>query len=190
MRNINKVLIGLAIGGAAFATVGAGAGADFVDTPTAHQTINSGTMLIRLSADGHTSTSDAVTPASITLNPIGPTASTFSITKDIKAKNVGTVPGTLNDLKLSDSGPDTNPLANDVWVVVYGPDYAQQLCSNTLANCEGVNLAANYAGGITLAPGHSAEFHVVYYAGNYEPALTNVDEGKVLNTTLTYTFSG
>ena len=190
MRNINKVLIGLAIGGAAFATVGAGAGADFVDMPTAHQTINSGTMLIQLTSGSHTSTSDAVTPASITLDPIGPTASTFSVTKDITAKNVGTVAGTLTNLQLSDSGPDTTPLANDIYVVVYGPNYGTQLCSNTIAKCEGVNLASKYPGGISLAPGDSAAFHVVYYAGKYVPALTNADEGKILNTTLTYTFSG
>ena len=35
MRKINKVLIGLTIVGAGFATVGAGAGADFVTSPTA-----------------------------------------------------------------------------------------------------------------------------------------------------------
>jgi hypothetical protein len=188
VRNINKVLVALTIGGAAFGTIGSGAGADFIDHPAAHQQINSGTLLVSLSGDGQSSDATAVTPAAITLNPIGPTNSSFSSYKTITATNKGTVTGTMSDIELGTTG-DVDPLANDVHISVARED-GTYVCSGSVAHCTGVNLTPG--GSYVLAPGASLVMHISTYAGGNSgaPALTNVDEGKILNETLSYTVNG
>jgi hypothetical protein len=189
MRIINKILIGATIAGAGLATVGMGAGADFVDSPTVHQTVKTGTLLVDLSGGGNTATATTSTPASLTLPPIGPTGSSFTDYKTVDATNDGTVTGTVTDLELTATG-DVTPLATDLHeTITYGPSYTQ-LCSGSVAHCTGVNLVPS--GGITLAPGQTVQLQISIYAGGNTgaPALTNIDEGKILNTTLTYTVTG
>jgi hypothetical protein len=193
MRNINKVLVALVVGGAAFGTVGAGAGASFIDSPSANDTVNTGTLLIDLSSsDGHVGSAVLGTPASITLTSIGPVGSNFTATKKITATNNGSVTGTITNVALSATG-DTTPLATDLHTTVYDSAFTKQLCSGTVAHCEGANLAtAVDPAGIVLNPGDSYTFIVQTYAGGVTgaPALTNVDEGKSLSETLQYTVTG
>jgi hypothetical protein len=188
MRNINKILVGVTVVGAGMATIGIGAGATFVDSPSAHQTVNTGTLLIDLTDGTNTATGTAVSPASLALVPIGPTGSSFSDYKTITATNNGTVTGTVTDLELTTTG-DVTPLANDVHISVADPA-SNYVCSGTVAHCTGTNLTPG--GSFVLAPGHSLVMHISTYAGGNSgaPALTNVDEGKILNESLTYTVSG
>jgi hypothetical protein len=188
MRTINKILVGVTVAGAGFATVGAGAGADFVDSPSAQQTINSGTLLIDLSSGAHTATATNSAPASLSLDAIGPAASNFSTFKTITATNNGTITGTVKDIELTTTG-DVTPLANDVHTSVSGPT-SVYTCSGTVAHCTATNLTPG--GSFTLAPGESLVMHVATYAGGNSgaPALSNVDEGKTLNEALTYTVTG
>ncbi len=51
MRTINKVLGGIVIAGAAFGTVGTGAGATFTDAIHAQQKITAGTMAVSVSSN-------------------------------------------------------------------------------------------------------------------------------------------
>jgi hypothetical protein len=188
MRNINKVLLGATVVAAGFATVGAGAGADFVDSPSVHQTVSTGTILIDVTSGGQTSSATAGTPASLSLSPLTGTKSTFSYFQTITATNHGTISGTVKDIELATSG-DVNPLANDVHMSVAGPN-SVYTCSGSVAHCTGTNLvpAASFT---TLAPGQSLVMYVATYAGGASgaPALTNVDEGKSLNWVLNYTVS-
>jgi hypothetical protein len=188
MRKINKVLIGLTIVGAGFATVGAGAGADFVTSPTASQTINTGTLTVSVSDGTNTSNGSVDTPAALALTPIGPTNSSFSNYKTIIVKNTGNVTATVTNVQLTTSG-DVTPLANDVHISVADPT-SHYVCSGTVAHCTGVNLTPG--GSFVLAPGASLLMPISTYAGGNSgaPALTNVDEGKTLNDTLTYTVTG
>jgi hypothetical protein len=188
MRKINKLLLGLTVVGAGFATVGAGAGADFVTSPAAHQTINTGTLSISLSDGTNTSNGTIDTPASLNLAPIGPTNSSFSNYKSITATNTGSVTATVSNLQLTTSG-DVTPLANDVHISVADPN-SVYVCSGSVAHCTGVNLTPG--GSFVLAPGASLVMHISTYAGGLSgaPALTNIDEGKTLNEALTYTVTG
>jgi hypothetical protein len=188
MRKINKVLIGLTVVGAGFATVGAGAGADFVTSPTASQTINTGTLTVSLSDGTNTVNGTVDSPAALTLAAIGPTGSSFSDYKTITAKNTGNVTATVTNLQLTTSG-DVTPLANDVHISVARED-SVYVCSGSVAHCTGVNLTPG--GSYVLAPGASLIMHISTYAGGASgaPALTNADEGKSLTDTLTYTISG
>jgi hypothetical protein len=187
VRNINKVLVALTIGGAAFGTIGAGAGADFIDHPSAQQQVNTGTLLVSLASGNHSADATAVTPAAITLDSIGPTNSSFKDYKTITATNKGTVTGTVSDVELATAG-DVDPLANDAHISI-SVDNGGYVCSGTVAHCTAVNLVP---GGYTLAPGASMAIHISTYAGGNTgaPALTNVDEGKVLNETFNYTVNG
>jgi hypothetical protein len=188
MRKINKVLIGLTIVGAGFATVGAGAGADFVTSPTASQTINTGTLTVSVSDGTNTVNGTVDSPAALALAAIGPTGSSFKDYKTITLKNTGNVTATVTDIELTTSG-DINPLANDVHISIADPT-SHYVCSGTVAHCTGVNLTPG--GSFVLAPGASLVMPVSTYAGGNTgaPALTNVDEGKTLVDTLTYTVSG
>jgi hypothetical protein len=188
MRKINKVLIGLTVVGAGFATVGAGAGADFVTSPTASQTINTGTLTVSVTDGTNTSNGSVSTPAALALMPIGPTNSSFSNYKTVTLKNTGNVTATVTDVELTTSG-DVNPLANDVHVSIADPT-SHYVCSGTVAHCTGVNLTPG--GSFVLAPGASLVMPISTYAGGNSgaPALTNIDEGKTLNDTLTYTVTG
>lgn len=185
MRKINKVLIGLTIVGAGFATVGAGAGADFVTSPSASQTISTGTLTVSVSDGTNTSNGTVNSPAVLTLAPIGPTNSSFSNYHTITLKNTGNITATVTDVELTTSG-DVNPLANDVHISIADPT-SHYVCSGTVAHCTGVNLTPG--GSFVLAPGASLVMPVSTYAGGNSgaPALTNVDEGKVLTDALTYT---
>jgi hypothetical protein len=197
MRNVNKFLIVAIVGGAGFATIGSGAGAAFVDSPSAHQTINTGTLLIGLSdgSGGHSASGTTTTPAALTLSDVGPTSSSFKNTADITATNNGTVSGTISDIELATTG-DVSPLATDMQMAVYDQDYSTQLCTGTVAHCTGVNLAtkATPASELTLAPGAKYTIHVETYAGgSYAGApasLSNADEGRTLHESLTYTVNG
>ena len=188
MRTINKVLVGLTVIGAGLGTVGVGASAQFVDSPAAHQTINSGTLLISLSDGTTTAKGTAVTPASLNLAPIGPTNSSFSDYKTITATNTGTVTGVVRDVELTTAG-DVNPLATDVHTSI-ADEKGFYTCSGSVAHCTSTNLTPG--GTYTLAPGQSLVMHISTYAGGLSgaPELTNIDEGKVLNTALTFTVTG
>jgi hypothetical protein len=186
MRNINKILLGATVVAAGFATVGAGAGADFVDSPSVHQTVSTGTLQIDLTSNGKTAAATLGTPAALELAPLGPTSSSFSYVQTIIATNNGTVTGTVKDIQLTLTGD--RALANDVLTVVTGPDW-RNTCSGSAARCIGTNLTPG--GSVTLAPGKSLEMHLGVYAGGASgwPALTNADQGKSLGETLTYTVS-
>ncbi len=188
MRKINKVLIGLTVVGAGFATVGAGAGADFLTSASASQTINAGTLTVSLSDGTNTSNGGINTPAALNLAPIGPTGSYFKDYKTITLKNTGNVTATVTNVELSTSG-DVTPLANDAHISVADPT-SHYVCSGTVAHCTGVNLTPG--GSFVLAPGASLVMPISTYAGGNTgaPALTNVDEGKTLYETLTYTVTG
>lgn len=199
MRTINKVLVGVTIAAAGFATVGAGAGADFIDNSSATQGITAGSLSISLSDGTHTSQGTTSTPASLTLAAIGPTSSSFSDYKTITATNTGNVTATVRDLRLTTSG-DVNPLADDVHISVANSK-GYYTCSGSVAHCTNTNLTPTVDGALgyppaigtyTLAPGASLVIHISTYAGGLSgaPALTNADEGKVLNETLTYTIAG
>jgi len=195
MRMINKVLIGLTVSGAAFATVGSGAGASFIDSPSVHQEVDTGTLLVDLStgaANGPVATATTSVPASLTLPTISPLGSSFMVANDIVATNNGTIPGTITDVELSTLAP-VSKLAKDATITIWADDFAHELCSNTVANCSHVNLAtAANAAGIALAPGKSYTFHIHTYAGaaNYANELTNADEGQSIVENLKYTVTG
>lgn len=188
MRNINKLLIGATVAGAAFATVGSGAGAVFLDTPVASQQVETGTVLISLSDGTNTATGTTMDSASLSLAPIGPTGSTFKKVVKITATNHGTVAGTITNIQLASTGD--SQLAKDIHTTIYKSDWATQICSGSIAHCSGPNLTPD--GSVTLAPNASVTLIVETYAGGPSgaPALTNIDEGRTINETLQFTVTG
>ena len=190
MRTINKVLVGITLASAGFAAVGTGAGAEFIDNSSASQSVSSGTLSISLSDGTHSSQGSSTTPASLPLSAIGPTGSSFSNYKTVTATNTGNVTATVRDIELTTSG-DVTPLATDVHTSIAGPTvYSQYVCSGSVAHCTGTNLTPG--GSYVLAPGASITLAISTYAGGNSgaPALSNTDEGKTLNETLTFTIAG
>jgi hypothetical protein len=193
MRNINKVLIGATVVGAGIATVGIGAGANFVDSPSTTQSVQTGTLLTTLNSGGVSSTSTAVTPANIALAALANEPSNFKNYKDIAATNSGTLAGTVSSIVLSQTG-DTGSLGADasttISLVKPGDPVttSTQLCSGTIAHCTGSNLLTSSF----VAPSGST-WHILVstYAGLNTGAasLTNVDEGKAIVETLTASVS-
>lgn len=209
MRNLNKMLLGTIVVAAAVAMVGTGAGATFIDTPSSNQTIQTGTMYIDLTGTGP---GDSVTPsdgsptnpAVLSLGSYGPTQSTFEETSTVTGTNAGTVTGTVTSIEMTGNTLPGNDVSANILLTEDGTTY--NLCDARFAACSDVNLLGRiYAGSnspasFTLAPNTSYTLTINYSAGennppsattwtnwNPSPPLTNADEGKTINASITTT---
>ena len=146
------------IAGVAMATAGAYA----VCSPRAEasQHITAQNLSVVLSANGATRNG---TP-NITLGASGPTSSSFMTMPElITITNNGTMVATAVALQLTDHN-NNSVLAGETWACLYGKDSV--LFNEPLITVEGYGHAA--IGHLTLAPGATDTYTVVYYAGSTE----------------------
>jgi predicted ribosomally synthesized peptide with SipW-like signal peptide len=126
MAYSRKFLTAGAVGVAALALIGTGAGASFTDAVHANRTVTAGTMNVQISdGGGGTVSGDG---KSVTLPPVGPTGSTFESTHQIVTiKNYGNIPVTSDAIQMSESHVGTannNALFAQTNVCIQTSDYS------------------------------------------------------------------
>jgi hypothetical protein len=169
MAYSRKLLTAGAVGVAALALIGTGAGATFTDAVHAHRTINAGTMNVQIvdgaggavSADGK----------SVTLPDVGPTGSTFeSEHKIVTIKNLGNIPATADAIQMTESHVGTannNALLAQTNVCIQSTDasggpWTEGNGPLTTAIALNPTVKQNP---VVLQPGDTMTFSVEFYAG-------------------------
>lgn len=164
-----KILTVSALGVAAIALIGTGAGATFTDAVHSNRTINAGTMNVVISdGAGGTVSSDG---KSVTLPDVGPTGSTFeSVHKVVTIKNNGNIPVTTKAIQMTESHVGTannNALAAQTNVCIQSTDYSGGPWTEgngPLATAVALNPTV-VENPVVLQPGDTMTFSVDFYAG-------------------------
>jgi hypothetical protein len=186
MRTINKVLGGIVIAGAAFGTIGAGAGATFTDAIHAQQKITAGTLSVSVSSH---ETASSVSGKTVTFAPVGPTQSTFSTgPQNAVITNTGDVTASAITLSASDDASDaaSNYLRDQLFVRVFSSNVV--VYDGPLTGLENNPIAI--AG--PLSPNQTDDFDTTFYAGGdaAHPSLDNNAQGGVLTPKITVSYTG
>jgi hypothetical protein len=164
-----KVLTAGAVGVAALALIGTGAGATFSDAVHANRTITAGTMNVQISdGGGGTVSADG---KSVTLSPVGPTGSTFeSAHQIVTVTNQGQIPVTSDAIQMTESHVGTannNALFAQTNVCIQSTDYSGGPWTEgngPLATAVALNPTVKQ-NPVVLQPGKSLTFSVDFYAG-------------------------
>ncbi len=147
--------------------IGAGAHASFTTQTTSKQTISTGKLSVVLSVTGDPAATGNGTP-NLTLGPLVSAGSSFMTAPElITITNNGTVPATEVALQLSDTNNNAT-LKTELWTCLYsdGSSGGGVFFNEPLTTVEGYGQAA--IGHLTLAPGATDSYTVVYYAGPTE----------------------
>jgi len=169
MARSRKVLIAGAIGVAALALIGAGAGATFTGSVNAAQTITAGTMNLQITNGG----GGTVSPdgKSVTLPAFGPTGSTFETThRVLTVTNTGNVTVTTLAFQMTESHAGTannNALLAQTNVCIESTDLSGGPWTEgngPLATAIALNPTV-VENPVTLVAGQSMTFSVDFYAG-------------------------
>jgi hypothetical protein len=169
MRNSRKILTAGAVGVAALALIGTGAGATFTDAVHADRTVTAGTMNVQITnGGGGTVSADG---KSVTLPAVGPTGSTFESAHHIvKITNNGNIPVTSDAIQMSESHVGTannNALFAQTNVCIQSTDYSGGPWTEgngPLSAAVALNPTVKQ-NPVVLQPGHSLTFSVDFYAG-------------------------
>jgi hypothetical protein len=215
-----KVLTAGAVGVAALALIGVGAGATFTDAVHANRTITGGTMNVQITAGGNISADHK----SVTLSPVGPTGSTFeSAHQVITIKNNGNIPATADAIQMTESHVGTannNALLAQTYVCIQSTDASGGPWTEgngPLATAVALNPTVKQ-NPVVLQPGDTMTFSVDFYAGQdssycgntssdgtntraawdgydggpyHTPAsLTDAAQGGTITPTMTFSFTG
>jgi len=218
MAHSRKLLTAGAVGVAALALIGTGAGATFTDAVQAHRTVTAGTMNVQIVSGGNISADHK----SVTLDAVGPTGSTFeSAHQVVTVKNNGNIPATFDSFQMTESHSDAgnnNALLRQVNVCIRSTDPSGTWTEGNGPLTTALALHPTVKENpVVLQPGQSASFSVDFYAGKdsicgttssdgsntrtawdgynggpyHTPAsLTNEAQGGVITPTLTFSFTG
>ncbi|HEY3530549.1 MAG TPA: SipW-dependent-type signal peptide-containing protein [Nocardioides sp.] len=164
-----KVITAGAVGVAALALIGTGAGASFTDAVHARQTITAGTVDVQITnGGGGTVSGDRKT---VILPAFGPTGSTFETDQHvITITNKGTVPATAAAIQMTESHADTpsnNALFSETNVCIQSTDYSGGPWTEgngPLTTAVALNPTVEQ-NPVVLKPGDSMTFSVEFYAG-------------------------
>jgi hypothetical protein len=163
-----KVLTAGAVGVAALALIGTGAGATFTDAVHANRTVTAGTMNVQISDGGGGSVSaDGKT---VNLSPVGPTGSTFeSQHQVVTVKNNGTIPATFDSFQMTEShngNANDNALFAQTYVCIQSTDPSGTWTEGNGPLATAVALHPTVKENpVVLQPGDTASFSVDFYAG-------------------------
>jgi len=187
MAYSRKVFTVGALGVAAFALIGTGAGATFLDGAQAKQVITSGTMNMTITspAEGASRTLDGKT---LTLKPYGPVGSTFSTgPQTIIVSNNSNIDAKL--VKLEVTAPTTNTeLADGIYVKIQVTGATVPVYNGLLSGLE--SSVSPVISGQTIKSGSSMSAIVTFYAGADKPTLPNGAQGGVVVPTFSVSFDG
>jgi len=181
-----------AVGVAAFALIGAGASATFQDSVTAAQAINVGTLSLNIRPLAGSGTN--VDEKTLSLNPIGPTASSFSTTPvAFQVNNTGDITAKTYQLGLSETNNDAS-LAN-LWVHITSHNPTASAPSNTpdeLYNGPISGFTTLQIQGDLTAAGTATYFdqYEISFSTATGTSLVNGDMGKSITPIVTVTYQG
>lgn len=168
MGNSRKILTAGAVGVAALALIGTGAGATFTDAVHADRTVTAGTMNLRITdtGGGHLSPDGK----SVTLSPVGPTGSTFeSEHQVIEVTNKGNIPATFDAFQMTEShsnAGNNNALLSQVNVCIKSTDDSGTWTEANGPLTTAVALHPTVKENpVVLQPNDTATFSVDFYAG-------------------------
>jgi hypothetical protein len=181
-----------AVGVAAFALIGAGASATFQDSVTAAQAINVGTLSLNIRPLAGSGTN--VDEKTLSLTPIGPTASTFSTTPvAFQVNPTGDITAKTYQLGLSETNTDAN-LAN-LWVHITSHNPTASAPNNTTDVLYDGPISGfttlQIQGDLTAA--NTATDYDQYEISFSTPtgfSLVNSDMGKSITPIVTVTYQG
>lgn len=178
-----KVLTAGAVGVAALALIGTGAGATFTDAVHANRTVTAGTMNVQITAGGNVSADGK----SVTLPAVGPTGSTFvSDQRLVTVKNKGNIPATFDSFQMSESpsgNANDNALFSQTNVCIRSTDPASVVDGGTWTEANGPLSAAVALNPtvkenpVVLHPGETMTFSVDFYAGQDSVCGTTYSDG-------------
>jgi hypothetical protein len=164
-----KVLTAGAVGVAALALIGTGAGATFTDAVHANRTITAGTMNVQISDGGGGSVS--ADGKSVTLSPVGPTGSTFeSAHQIVTIKNYSNIPVTSDAIQMTESHANSlnnNALLAQTNVCIQSTDYSGgpwTEANGPLTTAVALTPTVKQ-NDVVLQPGATLTFSVDFYAG-------------------------
>jgi hypothetical protein len=185
MRKINKVLGVVIVAGAAFGTIGAGAGATFTDAINAQQHITAGTLSVSVSSSAAGAT---VVGKTLSFADLGPTQSTFSSgPQHAVIKNDGSVTASAITLSASDDsvGGANRELRNQLYVKIESS--GQVAYDGPLTGLENSPITING----DIASGDTDNFDTTFYAGGTTaPSLNNNAQGGVVTPKITVSYTG
>jgi hypothetical protein len=169
MAYSRKFLTAGAVGVAALALIGTGAGATFTDAVHANRTVTAGTMNVQITdGDGGNVSADG---KSVTLPPVGPTGSTFESDHHIiTITNLGNIPATADAIQMTESHVGTannNALFAQTNVCIQSTDASGGPWTEgngPLATAVALNPTVKQ-NPVVLQPGQSMTFSVDFYAG-------------------------
>jgi hypothetical protein len=188
MAYSRKVLTVGALGVAAFALIGTGAGATFFDGVEGSQIITAGTMNMTITsgAPGARWTPDG---KKLTLKPVGPVGSEFSTgPQNIIISNSSNIDAKM--VKLVVTAPTSNDELKDGIYVKIEMGVPRTTIYNGLLT-ELQSSADPAIKGRTIAHGSAVVADVTFYAGKDDkPTLPNGAQGGVVTPTFTVSFDG
>ena len=169
MAHTYKVITAGAVGVAALALIGTGAGATFTDAVHANNTITAGTMNVQITdGGGGTVSADG---KSVTLSPVTAAASTFeSRHQVIKITNNGNIPATADAFQMTEShngNANDNALYAETYVCIQStdPSGGPWTEGNGPLSAAVTLQPTVKENPVVLQPGHSMSFSVDFYAG-------------------------
>jgi hypothetical protein len=183
MGNSRKILTAGAVGVAALALIGTGAGATFTDAVHANRTVTAGTMNVQITAGGNVSADGK----SVTMPAVGPTGSTFESTQQlVTVKNKGNIPATFDSFQMSatpSGNANDNALFAQTNVCIRTTDPASVVDGGTWTEGNGPLSAAVTLNPtvkenpVVLHPGETMTFSVDFYAGKDSICGTTYSDG-------------
>jgi hypothetical protein len=171
MGNSRKILTAGAVGVAALALIGTGAGATFTDAVHANRGVTAGTMNLQIISGGNISADHKST----TLAAVGPTGSKFESPEQlVTVKNNGNIPATFDSFQMTDSHVGTannNALFAQTNVCIRSTDPVGMGGDGPWTEANGPLSAAValqptvQENPLVLQPGDTMTFSVDFYAG-------------------------
>jgi|GEM_PF-6898558 len=191
MAYSRKVLTVGALGVAALALIGTGAGATFHDSAKAQQTITAGNLSVLITSPSGSTSPDGKT---VTLNTLTNEPSHFSAPQEtVTVTNNGSVPATVTGFTAADTY-DNAALegALNIQLVDSG---GHQICNDLISTLKAGTGFIAIPGGTTIATGGSMNVYVTFSSsgnsdGNYGTGLPQAAQRGSVTPTLTANVTG
>ena len=190
MAYSRKVLTVGALGVAALALIGTGAGATFHDSPKAQQTITAGNLSVMITSPSGSTSSDGKT---LTLGTLTNEPSNFSGPQEtITVTNNGSVPATVTGFTAADT---TNNAALEGALNIQLVSGGREIYNDLFSTLKAVSGSITIPGGTTIAKGGTMTAYVTFSAtgksdGNSGTGLPQAAQGGWVVPTLTANFTG
>jgi predicted ribosomally synthesized peptide with SipW-like signal peptide len=189
MAYSRKVLTVGALGVAALALIGTGAGATFHDSVQAQQTISAGNLSVLIKSD-----SASTYGKTVTLHTLSDEPSHFSGPPEtITMTNTGSVPATVTGFTAADTNNNT-ALEGALNIQIVDLDHGHEIYNGLLSTLEAGGSFQIPSGGTTLATNGTMSFSVTFSStGNTDVnngGLPQAAQGGWVTPTLTANITG